>query len=99
MQKQVLINRRSGLLLMPILLAILWALAGYVAGVHIPPIDQFTLKSAAHTGKIDVPKHARQPLSDLHILIKANEGEKVPLCKASKDPRQCIKDAESRFRV
>jgi hypothetical protein len=82
---------------MPILLAILWALAGCVAGVRIPPIDQFTLKSTVHAGIIDVPKNARQLLSDLHVLMKTNEGERVPLCTASKDPRQCIKDGVGVF--
>lgn len=85
-------DRRNGRLLMPILLAILWAQAGCIARVHIPPVDQFTLKSTEHTSKIDVSKHAQQLLSDLYLLMKANDGEKVPICTASKDHRRCIKD-------
>lgn len=77
---------------MPLLLAILWVLTGCVARVDIPPVDQFIVGSTMHTKMIDASKYAQQLLSDMYILMKANEGEKVPLCTASKDSRQCIKE-------
>ncbi|MDD5169298.1 MAG: hypothetical protein PHN75_10805, partial [Syntrophales bacterium] len=63
-----------------------------IARVHIAPVGQFTLKPKAQTGVIDAPQFAKQLLSDLYLLMKANEGERMPICTASKDPRQCIKD-------
>lgn len=78
-------------------LAMAWTFSGCSSKVNIPSVDHFYLVSTAQLGHIDVASHEKQLLNDLYILMIANEGEKVPLCTALKDSKQCVKDGVSVF--
>jgi len=80
-----------------LLLAVMGLLSGCIAKVQIPAVDQFRIASGAQEGIIDAHVQADILLDDLYQLMKANEGTEIPLCTASRDSRQCIKDGISFF--
>ena len=79
------------------ILCIVWIHSGCIPKVNIPVVDHFNVKTNMRSGNVDVGTHEEQLLSDLYILIKANEGLKVPICEASKEPKQCIKSGVGVF--
>jgi len=79
------------------ILYIVWIHSGCIPKVNIPVVDHFNVKTNMRSGNVDVGTHEEQLLSDLYILIKANEGLKVPICEASKESKQCIKNGVTVF--
>ena len=79
------------------ILCIVWIHSGCIPKVNIPVVDHFNVKTNMWSGNVDVGTHEEQLLSDLYILIKANEGLKVPICGASKESKQCIKNGVTFF--
>lgn len=75
----------------------MWIISGCIPKVNIPPIDSFKIKSSMHSGSIDADAHSEQLLSDLYVLMKANEGVKIPICQASRESKQCIKNGVTVF--
>ena len=89
-------NRVGGIRLL-FILCIVWIHSGCIPKVNIPVVDHFNVKTNMRSGNVDVGTHEEQLLSDLYILIKANEGLKVPICEASKGPKQFIKSGVGVF--
>lgn len=87
-------NRRVRLLF---ILSIIWIISGCIPKVNIPRVDSFKIKSSMHSGNIDVDTHSEQLLSDLYLLMKANEDVKIPICQASRESKQCIKNGITVF--
>jgi hypothetical protein len=71
--------------------------SGCVAKIQIPAVDHFQVAAGPQKGFIDAALHQDVLLSRLYALMKANEGVKVPICTASKDSKQCIKNGVSFF--
>jgi hypothetical protein len=67
-------------------------LAGCIAKVQIPIVDQFHVAAGPQEGIIDAGLHEAILLKKLYELMKANEGVEVPICTAAKDSRQCLRD-------
>lgn len=80
-----------------LMLTIVWTLAGCSSKVNIPSVDHFYMVSATQSGHLDPASHEKELLNDLYILMKTNEGIKVPLCTAAIDSKKCIKDGVSVF--
>jgi len=79
------------------ILCIVGIYSGCIPKVNIPIVDHFNVKANLRSGIVDVGSHGEQLLSDLYLLIKANEGLKVPICEASKESKQCIKSGVGVF--
>ena len=79
------------------ILCIVGIYSGCIPKVNIPIVDHFNVKTNLRSGIVDVGIHGEQLLSDLYLLIKANEGLKVPICEASKESKQCTKSGVGVF--
>ena len=79
------------------ILCIVWIHSGCIPKVNIPVVDHFNVKTNIRSGIVDVGTHGEQLLSDLYIMIKANEGLKISICEASKESKQCIKSGVGVF--
>lgn len=80
-----------------IILGIVLFCSGCVPKVDIQPVGQVRIQSNMSTGVVDTVANQKQLLSDLYTLLKTNEKTKVPICEASKEKKQCIRDGYSVF--
>jgi hypothetical protein len=78
-------------------MAIILPICGCTPKVHVPTLKKFYYVSPTQSHYIDIVSNEKQLLDGLYKLIKANEGEKVPLCTAQKDAKECEKDGFSVF--
>jgi hypothetical protein len=78
-------------------LIIVWIHSGCIPKVVIPVVDHFKIKANARSGEVDVSSYKEQLISDLYILMRANEGMEIPICEASTELKQCLKDGVSVF--
>lgn len=72
-------------------------LPGCVSKVEIPAVDQFRIASGSHDENINAGVQGKNLIKNLYELMRANEGDEVPLCTAAKDSRQCVEDGFSVF--
>jgi len=79
------------------ILSMVWIHSGCIPKVNIPVVDHFKIKTNMRSGKVDVSIYKEQLLSDLYILMSANEGVEVPICESSKEPKQCLKNGVAVF--
>lgn len=80
-----------------LLASLAWLLAGCVAKVEIPAVDQFHIAADVPGKSVARVVDGNVLLNNLYELLRANEGVEVPVCTAEKDSRQCIKDGFSVF--
>lgn len=80
-----------------LVLAAAGLLSGCISKVQIPAVEQFRVAVGNLEGSIDADANGQILLNNLYELMKANEGLEVPLCTASRDSKQCIKDGVGVF--
>jgi len=76
-------------------LTMVWILPSCVPKVDLPVTDHFSIKSGEQSGQVDAGINSEQLISDLYLLMKANENMKILICEASPESKVCIDNGVS----
>ena len=76
-------------------LTMIWILPACVPKVDLPVADHFSMKSGEQSGQVDAGINSEQLISNLYLLMKANENMKILICEASPESKECIDNGVS----